>query len=209
MTEYFVPTAVGQAEHVEKRSRFIGRVWPVETETQALSHIRQTREAHWDAAHNVYAYILRDGGIMRYSDDGEPQGTGGLPALGVFRSREIVNVCCVVTRYFGGTLLGAGGLVRAYSHTAALAMDAAGIGAVRFWREALLTCTYRQYEWVKKELADMGAVLEKTDYGADILIAALVPEDQAEAVRTALADRSAGTVRLELLGARPRMVPLR
>ena len=118
---YLTPAAFGEAEFTEKRSRFIGRVWPVETEAEALEHLKRMREQHWDATHNVYAYVLREGGIMRYSDDGEPQGTSGMPVLNVFRSREIVNVCCVVTRYFGGILLGTGGLVRAYSRSAKLA----------------------------------------------------------------------------------------
>ena len=112
MEEYFVPAGDGTAEFVEKRSRFIGRIWNTETEEEALACIRAMREQHWDARHNVYAYLIR-GGAMRYSDDGEPQGTAGMPVLEVLRGAELYNVCCVVTRYFGGILLGAGGLVRA------------------------------------------------------------------------------------------------
>ena len=130
MTTYLVPAGFGEAEYIEKRSRFIGRVWPVADEAQALEHLREIREQHWDAKHNVYAYIIREGGIMRYSDDGEPGGTSGMPTLNVFRSEEIQNVCCVITRYFGGVLLGSGGLVRAYSNTAKMALDAAGIQKV-------------------------------------------------------------------------------
>ena len=111
--DYLTPAAYGEAELIEKRSRFIGRVWPVESEAEALEHLKEIRARHWDATHNVYAYILREGGTMRYSDDGEPQGTSGMPTLTVFRAKEIQNVLCVVTRYFGGILLGTGGLVRA------------------------------------------------------------------------------------------------
>lgn len=110
---------------IEKKSRFTGRIWPVETEEEALAHIKKTRDEFWDATHNVYAYIIK-GGATRYSDDGEPGGTAGMPVLNVLRQAEISNVCCVVTRYFGGTLLGAGGLVRAYGRAAKLALDAAG-----------------------------------------------------------------------------------
>ena len=123
MTTYLMPAGFGEAELVEKRSRFIGRVWPVETEAQALEHIEQMRKQHHDARHNCFAYCVRDGGLMRYSDDSEPQGTAGQPILNVFRGREITNFCCVVTRYFGGILLGTGGLVRAYSEAAKLALE--------------------------------------------------------------------------------------
>ena len=113
MEEYLVPSGEGIAELVEKRSRFLGHIWLTQTEEEALQCIKKMREQHWDATHNVYAYLIKDG-AMRYSDDGEPQGTAGIPVLEVLRKEGIYNVCCVVTRYFGGTLLGAGGLVRAY-----------------------------------------------------------------------------------------------
>ena len=108
MPDYIIPAGDGEIEYVEKRSRFIGRVWRVESEAQALERLRETRERHWDATHNVYAYALHEGGIMRYSDDGEPSGTAGMPVLDVFRKAGVQDFCCVVTRYFGGILLGAG-----------------------------------------------------------------------------------------------------
>jgi len=115
VTEYFVPTAPSEAEFVEKRSRFIGHVWPVESEEEARAYIEQMKKKYHDARHNCWCYRLKEGGVERYSDDGEPQGTAGQPMLGVFQKEGIVNVVCVVTRYFGGILLGAGGLVRAYT----------------------------------------------------------------------------------------------
>ena len=132
MTEYYIPTASSQTEFVEKRSRFIGHVWRVESEEEARARIEETRKKHYDARHNCWCYIIKDGPV-RYSDDGEPQGTAGQPMLNVFQREGVVNVVCVVTRYFGGILLGAGGLVRAYAKSAKDALDAAGISVVRRW----------------------------------------------------------------------------
>lgn len=200
MTEYRVPAGYGEAEFIEKRSRFIGRVWLTETEEEAVARIKEMREKHWDATHNVYAYIIKDGGIMRYSDDGEPQGTSGMPTLNVFRSEEMFNVCCVVTRYFGGILLGAGGLVRAYSKTAKLALDAAGISMMRLWKETLVACSYSQYERVKAELEMFDAVITDTDFGADVMMTVLLPEDRADAFAARITDVTAGTVVPETVG---------
>ena len=126
MAEYYVPTKIAEAEFVEKRSRFIGNIWPVESEEEARAHIEEMRKKHYDSRHNCWAYRLREGGIERYSDDGEPQGTAGQPILNVFQREEVLNVVCVVTRYFGGILLGAGGLTRAYGRSAKDALDASG-----------------------------------------------------------------------------------
>ena len=113
-------------ELVEKRSRFIGYCKPVKTQDEAIAFINEIKSKHWDARHNVYAYVIRDEGISRYSDDNEPQGTAGIPVLDSIRKRGITDCVVVVTRYFGGVLLGAGGLVRAYSAAAKLGIDAAG-----------------------------------------------------------------------------------
>ena len=192
--EYRVPSGYGEAEIVEKKSRFIGRVWLTETEEEAIARIKEMRERHWDAAHNVYAYIIREGGLMRYSDDGEPQGTSGMPTLSVFRGEEIFNVCCVVTRYFGGTLVGTGGLVRAYSHTAKAALDCAGISVMRLWKKFLLACSYAQFERVKMEIADFEGITEEVDYGADVMITAILPEQRAAAFQARIFDVTAGSV---------------
>lgn len=198
--EYFVPSGFGEAEFIEKRSRFIGRVWRADTEEEALAHIAEIREKHWDATHNVYAYIIKDGGAMRYSDDGEPQGTSGMPVLGVFRSAEIFNVCCVVTRYFGGVLLGAGGLVRAYSHTAALALDSAGISVMRLWKEVKIDCPYPYFERVKGEIAAFDGAVGNTIYGAQVVVEALLPASRAEDFNARVIDMTAGTVAAEITG---------
>ena len=103
MTEYYIPTGHSQTELVEKRSRFIGQVWRVSSEEEARRRIEETKKQHYDARHNCWCYLIRDGAV-RYSDDGEPQGTAGQPMLNVFQREEVTNVCCVVTRYFGGVL---------------------------------------------------------------------------------------------------------
>lgn len=115
----------GIDEHIEKKSRFIGQAWPVRTEEEAREIIEQTRKEYWNASHNVFAY--RTGDIQRFTDDGEPSGTAGKPMLDVLLGRELQNILVIVTRYFGGTLLGTGGLVRAYTKGAQIAVDAAGI----------------------------------------------------------------------------------
>ena len=208
MTEYLIPSGYGEAELVEKRSRFIGRVWVTETEEEAVARIKEMRDKHWDATHNVYAYIIRDSGIMRYSDDGEPQGTSGMPTLNVFRGEGIQNVCCVVTRYFGGILLGTGGLVRAYSAAAKAALEAAGVSVVRLWKEIVLACKYSQYEPVMKELAAFDGIATDIDYGVDIMISALLPEEKADAFNARVFDVTQGTVVCEIVGEEFRAVKL-
>lgn len=116
-----------QAEMVEKKSRFIASVKPVVTEEEAIDFINECRTKYRDATHNVYAYVIQENNISRYSDDGEPSGTAGVPTLEVINKEHLTDVAIVVTRYFGGTLLGAGGLVRAYGKTAKLGVDAAKI----------------------------------------------------------------------------------
>lgn len=153
MAEYYVPARDSETEFTEKRSRFIGHVWRVEQEEEAREKIAQMKAKHYDARHNCWCYLIREGGIIRYSDDGEPQGTAGQPMLEVFRRAGVENVCCVVTRYFGGILLGTGGLLRAYTRSAKDALDAAGIAQVRQWAQTVVECPYPLLERVKLEIA--------------------------------------------------------
>ena len=173
MTEYYIPSGASQTEFTEKRSRFIGRVWPVDSEEQARAHIEETKKLHYDARHNCWCYLIKDGPV-RYSDDGEPQGTAGQPMLNVFQREGVENVCCVVTRYFGGILLGAGGLVRAYTQSAKDALDAAGISVVRRWVAMELPCSYAQFESMRREVLAFGGVVENVDYGADVVLSCLL-----------------------------------
>lgn len=199
-TDYYVPAGYGEAELIEKKSKFTGRVWRVKSEEEAVSRINEMRERFRDATHNVYAYIIRDGSLMRYSDDGEPQGTSGLPVLNVFRGAGLFDVCCVVTRYFGGTLLGTGGLVRAYSNTASLALERAGIAVVKKWLKISVTCPYNLYESILREAGLVGAVLADTEYGENIIITAFLPVAGGEAFDRRLRDMSSGKISAEIIG---------
>ena len=208
MTEYFIPTSHSEIEFIEKRSRFIGQVWNVDTEEQARALIAETRQKYYDARHTCWCYIIREGGIMRYSDDGEPQGTAGQPMLEVFRRNNIENVCCTITRYFGGILLGAGGLVRAYSGSAKLALDAAGISAVRMWHVIDSECSYSQLERVKNTIAEYNGVTENIEYSSNVLVTALIPEQNSENYILKLTDMSAGTIFSMESGERFMAVPI-
>ncbi len=195
---YFIPmSAYAEDSFVEKRSKFTGHIWHVETAEQATAKIKEMREKYWDATHNCYAYILRDGNTMRYSDDGEPQGTAGMPMLDVLRHAGLVDVCCVVTRYFGGVLLGTGGLVRAYTEGTKIAIAASGICQMSQFAVLLIACPYNMFEQVKRVLLAQDCTIEDTEYGADITLTAYQPAGQIAALNLALAEISAGTVQAE------------
>lgn len=142
MEEYKTLRAPASDEFTEKRSRFIGYAQPVSTQVEAAAFIERIKKQHHDATHNVFAYLLREGQLERYSDDGEPQGTAGIPVLDVLRKQGVTNCAVVVTRYFGGILLGAGGLVRAYSHAAAIALGKAGIVTMAHCAILDIACDY-------------------------------------------------------------------
>ena len=207
MKEYCVPSGPGEAELTEKRSRFIGNVWRVSSEEEARERIEEIRKKHYSARHHCWCYILRDGPV-RYSDDGEPQGTAGQPMLNVFERQGITDVCCVVTRYFGGILLGTGGLARAYTQGAKSALEAAGISAVRHWTAAELLCTYSQYESLRREVEKLGGVVENTEYGAQVNISVLLPQDRREEFSAHVTDYTAGTVEVRETGEKDVDVPL-
>lgn len=194
MTEYYIPTGHSETELVEKRSRFIGHVWRVASEEDAKARIEEIKKKHYNARHNCWCYRLREGGTERYSDDGEPQGTAGQPMLNVFQREDVTDVVCVVTRYFGGVLLGAGGLVRAYSKSAKDALDAAGISVVRRWVAMAVPCTYAQFEEVRRAVLHFGGVEEAVDYGVDVLLSVLIPEERSASFAAHLLDASAGTI---------------
>ena len=193
MEEYLVPTGYGEDEFVEKKSRFIGRVWCVETEEEALSRIQEMKKQHYDASHNCWAYVIRDG-AMRFSDDGEPGGTAGNPMMQVLQHEQLYNVVCVVTRYFGGVLLGAGGLVRAYTKGAKIAIDAAGRSVKRVWTVLYVPCPYGFYERVKLEVEAFGGILRDTQFGAEVELEILIAEGKTQAFLDKLTDMTAGTV---------------
>jgi len=207
VTEYFVPAGDSETEFVEKRSRFIGHVWLVESEEEARAHIEQMKKKYHDARHNCWCYRLQEGGVERYSDDGEPQGTAGQPMLGVFQKEGVTNVCCVVTRYFGGILLGAGGLVRAYTQSAKDALDAAGISVVRRWVEVTAICPYSLFERMKLEVEAVGGVLGEVEYAADVTVHALLPENMVEDFSVRVVELTSGAAEAEVVGEAFKAVP--
>ena len=199
MEEYLVPSGYGEDMFLEKKSRFIGRVWYVESEEEALARIQEMKKQHYDATHNCWAYILRDGPV-RFSDDGEPGGTAGMPMLQVLQREELYNVVCVVTRYFGGILLGAGGLTRAYSKGARDALAAAGVSSMGLWTQLRIPCTYPLLERVKLELAAAEGLTDDTEYGADVTITASLPQERVEPLCARLTELSAGGIVPAVLG---------
>ena len=199
MTEYYIPAGPGEASFVEKRSEFLGHVRMVETEEEAKAFVAQVKKEQYDARHNCRCYAIKDGPV-RYSDDGEPQGTAGVPMLEVFQRQNVTNFVCVVTRYFGGVLLGAGGLLRAYTKSAKDALDAAGIAVVRRWVEVRLPCSYSLLERLKKETEAMDGIVTDVEYGAGVTILALLPEENAPAYSARIFDVTSGTVTPEVTG---------
>ena len=194
-----VPFEAAESEFVEKRSRFITHLWPVETEEEAQAHIREMKSKYYDARHNCWCYHLGQN-VQRYSDDGEPQGTAGQPMLKVFERENVTNVCCVVTRYFGGILLGAGGLTRAYSKGAKDALTVAGAATMGLWSCVMIPCSYAAFERVKLEVAAHGGVIDETEYGADITLCVSIMASEVDALQTRLTELSAGTIKLQVLG---------
>ena len=194
-----IPFSAAESEFTEKRSRFIGQVWPVSSEEEAQERIRAAKKKYHDARHNCWCYILGDN-ILRYSDDGEPQGTAGQPMLNVFQREGVGNVCCVVTRYFGGILLGAGGLTRAYGKAARDALAAAGVSTLRLWSRGRLHCDYSLLERIKLDIAALSGLVDSIDYGADVTITVSMPEGGFEGLQQRLTELSAGAITLESLG---------
>ena len=182
------------SEFTEKRSRFIGYCKPVKTEQEAVEFINSKRSEHWNATHNVYAYSLREGNIKRYSDDGEPSGTAGMPVLDVITKNEIYDVCIVVTRYFGGVLLGTGGLVRAYSQGAKVALEAGNVVMMQSCLICQARCSYNQYGKVSSLIMEIGAVIDDTVYEADVLIKFHIKPELIDKLNKQLADATSGEI---------------
>ncbi len=199
MSEYFIPAGAGDAEFTEKRSSFLGHVRMVETEDEAKAFVAEMKKKFYDARHNCWCYIIKDGAV-RYSDDGEPQGTAGIPMLEVLKREGVTNVVCVVTRYFGGVLLGTGGLLRAYTKSAKDALDAAGICVVRRWVKAEAMCSYSLLERLKTECAAIGGIVANIEYSTDVCLKLLLPEDKVDAFSQRIADVTAGASTLKITG---------
>ena len=206
MKSYRTIKGTAEAAYEIQKSRFLTHVSHAASEEEARAFVAEMKKKYYDARHNCWCYIIKDG-AERYSDDGEPQGTAGIPMLEVFRREGVCNVVCVVTRYFGGILLGAGGLLRAYTKSAKDALDAAGISVVRRWVETAFDCSYAAAEKLKQEITAFGGIVAGLDYGAAVTIHAYIPEESAEDFKARIFDVSAGGVTVRVTGEDFRAVP--
>lgn len=193
---YFTVSEFAKNSFIEKRSEFIGHISPVSTNDEAANFINTVKSEHRKAKHNVYAYILRHDNISRYSDDGEPQGTAGMPVLEVLKKRCLTDVCIVVTRYFGGILLGGGGLVRAYSHAASIACDAAKIMNMCLCRRIRITADYAMYGKISYILPEYETMTVNSDFGTNITLEILVLSEKFDALKAKLIEITNGTVNI-------------
>ncbi|MCL2099272.1 MAG: YigZ family protein [Oscillospiraceae bacterium] len=188
MYSYKTVKKESSAEFTEKKSVFTGRVKPVCSEAEALDFINKIRAEQQNASHNAYAYIIRENNITRFSDDGEPSGTAGMPILNVLQKQELTNAAAVVTRYFGGIMLGAGGLVRAYSRAARLGMESAGIAVFENFTEFDVLCSYSDYEKILKYIKSEKIIEDNTQFEADITVSLAVLHDNFEKISKEITD---------------------
>ena len=186
-----------EASFIEKHSEFIGYLAPVTTNDEAVAFINEIKSKHRKATHNVYAYILRDDNIVRYSDDGEPQGTAGVPVLDVLKKRGLTDICCVVTRYFGGILLGGGGLIRAYSHATSIAVDSASIMDMCSCYQLKFSMDYTLYGKVNYILPNFDIKTLDTNFSNCVTITLLVKVERFEELNKKLIDVSNGSIVVE------------
>lgn len=194
---YQTIAAAAAATLVEKKSEFIAQLFPVQTQEEAISCIESVRKEHRKARHNCYAYLLQNGNASRYSDDGEPQGTAGLPILDVLQKNELTDICCVVTRYFGGVLLGANGLVRAYSRSTAMAVEAAQIQQMRPCYPVSLRTDYTMYGSILYHLPQDNLIQTDTIFDDGVTLELLVCENLWETLRKNLIDLTGGQIQIE------------
>lgn len=200
MKKYKTVEKEGVDEFVEKKSRFIGHVKPVKTQQEATEFINSLKSKYWDATHNVYAYVLRENNICRSSDDGEPSGTAGVPVLDVLLKEQLVDVCVVVTRYFGGTLLGAGGLVRAYSHGSKIAVESGGIITMAPCKIMTVSVNYSFYDRMNILLADSGANVIESNFSDVVNIKFSIKADNKDVLADKLTQQSNGKYSLKEIG---------
>ncbi len=200
--QYVTLRKEASAEFEEKRSVFIGYAKPVKSETEAMEFVKRIRGKHGDARHNVFAYTLNNGVTARYSDDGEPQGTAGIPVLDVLRKSGVDDACIVVTRYFGGILLGAGGLVRAYSAAAKMALDAAEIAVFEPYTEFSLTCSYPDYQKISAELPRFSALIDDTEYADSVTVKFAIKSQKEDQLIDRIREMTAGRSIPEITGTR-------
>ncbi len=197
---YLTIAGCGESEFIEKRSRFISAAIPIKNEQQALDFIAERKSLYWNATHNVYAYSLREGMIKRFSDDSEPQGTAGMPTLDVLQKSDVTDVCVVTTRFFGGVLLGAGGLVRAYSHAASIALDSAGIIRMVPVYTCSAICDYHMYGKLNTSLISEGALDVSAEFTDYVKLSFNIPIIDYDRLNKSIIDLSNGKICLEIIG---------
>ncbi len=190
------------ASFVEKKSEFIGSISPVTTEEEALAFVASVKRQYADARHNVYAYILRENNITRFSDDGEPHGTAGMPVLDVLRKEGVTDVAVVVTRYFGGILLGTGGLVRAYSQSAKMALDAAGKAVMQKLTVFSVRVSYSDLQKIEPVLNAQSLVRLGAVYESDVRLELAILESAYSPLADALTERTGGRAIVKVEGER-------
>lgn len=200
-TSYRILYRGGSGELIEKKSRFIATVRPVHTEEEAVSFIEEMRKKYWDASHNCYAWVIgSDGQQQRCSDDGEPSQTAGRPMLDVLLGEDICDVCVVVTRYFGGTLLGTGGLVRAYQGAVQEGLKNCQILLKQLGRRLRLTTDYNGIGKIQYLLAQRGTTILDTEYTDKVVVTVLAPVGETDSLVKDLTEASSGRVRIEAAG---------
>ncbi|MDY4109968.1 MAG: YigZ family protein [Eubacterium sp.] len=200
MKEYKTVEFESKDEFVEKKSRFIGYVKPVKTQEEATNFINSIKSKHWDATHNVSAFVLRENNIQRSSDDGEPSGTAGVPTLDVLLKENLVDVCVVVTRYFGGTLLGAGGLIRAYSHASKIAVEAGHIITMAPCKILSVSVDYSFYDRLNILLSDFNANIENSEFTDNVAVTFSIRENTVPLLQDKLTQQSNGKYILKEIG---------
>ena len=198
--EYISVRAEGSDQFVEKMSRFIGSCRPASTEEEALEFISGLKTKYWDASHNVYAYMLREGNIQRFSDDGEPQGTAGIPVIEAMKKSGVTDAVVVATRYFGGILLGGGGLIRAYSHTATIALAAAQRVRMKRCLKLSIACSYDSYGRVQAIVPECGGIVDDTAFTDSVTLYLHLEPELLEGLARRLADATSGRAVIERRG---------
>ena len=200
MKEYKTVELEGSDEFIEKKSRFIGYVCPVKTQAEATEFISKIKSKHWDATHNVSAYVLRENNIQRSSDDGEPSGTAGVPVLDVLLKEKLVDVCVVVTRYFGGILLGAGGLIRAYSHGSKIAVESGNIITMSLCKVFTVSVDYSFYERLNILLSSVKANIENTEFADNVKVTFSIKAELKDFLQSRLTEQSNGKYLINEIG---------
>jgi uncharacterized YigZ family protein len=200
MESYITVKKQSRFEYEDRKSVFIGEALPVSTEAEAISFIESVKKRYPDARHHVYAYVLRENSIMRFSDDHEPQGTAGMPVLDVIRKNGVTDIIIVVTRYFGGTLLGTGGLVRAYTSSALGALEAAEIIRYDIYSEIEFSVSYSDYGKITSTLAELEFRSDDTDFGAEVRIKGRILKTRLENFEKQLTDVTSARSRLSVIG---------